>query len=76
MSRKLPRTSLRKIIKHYSGQYNIAKNADALIYVDYILFLKELLRLSAIEAKKTGNKVVSSHHIRKSTQVATGKFRG
>ncbi|KAL0637676.1 hypothetical protein Q9L58_003400 [Maublancomyces gigas] len=45
-----PRSVMKRIVKAHSDRA-LSKNVDVLIYLDYALFLQELLRESAIQAQ-------------------------
>ncbi|KAK7208205.1 hypothetical protein BZA70DRAFT_273143 [Myxozyma melibiosi] len=76
MGRLYPRSSLRRIVKKNSKHCNISKRADVLIYLDYILFLEELLKRSTIEARQQGDKLLRQRHIERVTKTTLQKFKG
>ncbi|KAK9379512.1 uncharacterized protein V2V93DRAFT_372929 [Kockiozyma suomiensis] len=76
MGRLYPRSLLRRIIKRNSKQCNISKRADVLIYLNYILFLEELLKRSNIEARQAGDKKLRQRHIERVAKNTLQKFRG
>ncbi|KAI5841779.1 hypothetical protein DFP73DRAFT_596376 [Morchella snyderi] len=72
-----PRSVLKRIVKAHSDR-NVSKNVDVLIYLDYALFLQELVREAAIHAQTeasvdtaTKNKkpVISARDVRKVSKV-------
>ncbi|KAK9376158.1 uncharacterized protein V1513DRAFT_440884 [Lipomyces chichibuensis] len=76
MVRLFPRSSLRRIVKKNSKTTNISKRADVLVYLDYILFIEELLKESSIEARQAGDKVLRQRHIERAAEITLRKFRG
>ncbi|KAK9364037.1 hypothetical protein V1504DRAFT_443399 [Lipomyces starkeyi] len=76
MGRLFPRSSLRRIVKKNSKNTNISKRADVLVYLDYILFIEELLKESSIEARQAGNKVLRQRHVERAAEITLRKFRG
>ncbi|KAK9315324.1 hypothetical protein V1524DRAFT_429925 [Lipomyces starkeyi] len=76
MGRLFPRSSLRRIVKKNSKNTNISKRADVLVYLDYILFIEELLKESSIEARQAGDKVLRQRHVERAAEIALRKFRG
>ncbi|RPB15525.1 hypothetical protein P167DRAFT_603059 [Morchella conica CCBAS932] len=76
-----PRSVLKRIVKAHSDR-NVSKNVDVLIYLDYALFLQELVREAVIHAQTeasadgatstaTKNKkpVISARDVRKVSKV-------
>ncbi|KAK9490281.1 hypothetical protein V1508DRAFT_425331 [Lipomyces doorenjongii] len=76
MGRLFPRSSFRRIVKKNSKTTNISKRADVLVYLDYILFIEELLREASIEARQAGDKVLRQRHIERAAEITLRKFRG
>ncbi|KAK9332033.1 hypothetical protein V1520DRAFT_336233 [Lipomyces starkeyi] len=76
MGRLFPRSSLRRIVKKNSKNTNISKRADVLVYLDYILFMEELLKESSIEARQAGDKVLRQRHVERAAEITLRKFRG
>ncbi|RMZ91194.1 hypothetical protein DV736_g1581, partial [Chaetothyriales sp. CBS 134916] len=70
-----PRANVRKIIKGHS-QKTISKGADALIYLDYVLFIQELMQHAERKSKENDEKIVHAREIRKATLTTLRKFRG
>ncbi|KAL2116503.1 hypothetical protein VTJ04DRAFT_8671 [Mycothermus thermophilus] len=70
-----PRATVRKIVKAHSNR-NVSKNADVMIFLDYMLFMQTLMKEAAIEAKKGGERGVTARSVKKVTADALAKFRG
>ncbi|KAF3174834.1 hypothetical protein TWF106_008240 [Orbilia oligospora] len=69
-----PRNVLRRIVKAHSG-CNISKNADILIYLDYALFLEQLVKEAGIDAKVSGEKQITARNVKKAKDTVLKKFR-
>ncbi|KAL1967280.1 hypothetical protein VTN77DRAFT_3326 [Rasamsonia byssochlamydoides] len=70
-----PRATVKRIVKAHSGR-NISKNADVLVFLDYMLFMQELMREASIRSRKTGEKSISARSIRKVTEATLRKMKG
>ncbi|EEH03782.1 conserved hypothetical protein [Histoplasma capsulatum G186AR] len=70
-----PRATVKRIVKAHSKR-NISKNADILIFLDYMLFMQELMREASIRARRAGEKVISARSVRKVTEGTLRKFKG
>ncbi|RMD43214.1 hypothetical protein DV735_g1971, partial [Chaetothyriales sp. CBS 134920] len=66
--RPYPRANVRKIVKGHS-QKTVSKGADALIYLDYVLFIRELMQHAEQRSKESDEKSVHARDIRKATLV-------
>ncbi|KAK4133148.1 hypothetical protein BT67DRAFT_383262 [Trichocladium antarcticum] len=74
--RKLyPRATVKKIVKAHSN-CNVSKNADVMIFLDYMLFMQTLMKEAAIEAKQGGERGVTARSVKKVTADSLAKFRG
>ncbi|CAL5872319.1 uncharacterized protein PFLUO_LOCUS6580 [Penicillium psychrofluorescens] len=63
-----PRGTVKRIVKAHSNR-NVSKNADILIFLDYMLFMQELMREASIRSRKSGEKNISANSVRKVTEV-------
>ncbi|OQE22114.1 hypothetical protein PENFLA_c013G04322 [Penicillium flavigenum] len=63
-----PRATVKRIVKAHSNR-SVSKNADILIFLDYILFMQELMREASIRSRKSGEKNISANTVRKVTEV-------
>ncbi|OJK03280.1 hypothetical protein ASPACDRAFT_114223 [Aspergillus aculeatus ATCC 16872] len=70
-----PRATVKRVVKAHSNR-NVSKNADILIFLDYMLFMQELMRESSIQSRKMGEKNISSNSVRKVTEKTLRKFKG
>ncbi|KAB8241416.1 NUDIX hydrolase domain-like protein [Aspergillus flavus] len=70
-----PRGTVKRIVKAQSNR-NVSKNADILIFLDYMLFMQELVREAAIRSRKAGDKTIGPNSVRKVTERTLRKFKG
>ncbi|KAF1990676.1 hypothetical protein K402DRAFT_369497 [Aulographum hederae CBS 113979] len=70
-----PRGTVKKIVKAHSDR-PLTKNVDVLIWLDYTLFLQDLMREATIKARQSGEKGVSARTIRKVRETSLRKFKG
>ena len=75
MKRAYPRTTLRKIVKAHTNK-NASRHTDALIYLDYILFMQQLMDNSIGKAKESGETRLQAKDIRKATLSTLRQFKG
>ncbi|KAA8911767.1 hypothetical protein FN846DRAFT_764985, partial [Sphaerosporella brunnea] len=59
-----PRSVLKRTVKAHSG-LNISKNTDVLLYLDYVLFMQDLMREASIKARGRGATTISPSDIKK-----------
>lgn len=50
-----PRTTLKRTLKAHSNR-PVSKNVDILVYLDYVLFMQELMRAASVRAREEGRK--------------------
>ncbi|KAB8256394.1 hypothetical protein BDV32DRAFT_129156 [Aspergillus pseudonomiae] len=70
-----PRGTVKRIVKAQSNR-NLSKNADILIFLDYMLFMQELVREASIRSRKAGDKNIGPNSIQKVTERTLRKFKG
>ncbi|KAK4122770.1 hypothetical protein N657DRAFT_681746 [Parathielavia appendiculata] len=70
-----PRATVKKIVKAHSN-CNVSKNADVMIFLDYMLFMQTLMKETAIEAKQGGERGITARSVRRVTADSLAKFRG
>ncbi|KAK4205721.1 hypothetical protein QBC40DRAFT_260612 [Triangularia verruculosa] len=76
MGQKLyPRATVKKIVKAHSN-CSISKNADVMIFLDYMLFMQNLVKEASIEAKKGGERGITARSVKKVTADSLAKFKG
>jgi len=66
-------TKYRKILKHH--KLKVDKNVDALVHVDYILFLQRIAEKSSKLAAEQGSKKVDENHIEEIFEIVLKEFR-
>ncbi|GAD94498.1 transcriptional regulator family: Histone-like TF [Paecilomyces variotii] len=70
-----PRATVKRIVKAHSNR-SLSKNADILIFLDYMLFMQELMREASIRSRRAGEKGISAKSVRKVTEMTLRKFKG
>jgi hypothetical protein len=74
--RSYPRSTVRRILKAHSGK-NLSKDADVLVYLDYVLFLRALVSEAELQARVSGDKRgVTAGSVRKVSGDVLRRFRG
>ncbi|XP_020612379.1 centromere protein W-like [Orbicella faveolata] len=63
MKRTFPRAQQKSIIKKYQSKARLSRNADILIFLDYILFLKRLASESNVKAQESKEKTLQANHV-------------
>ncbi|MCJ1356119.1 MAG: hypothetical protein MMC33_006113 [Icmadophila ericetorum] len=63
-----PRATFKRILKS-NTKLRLSKNVDILVFLDYVLFMEELMKEAAIEAKKNGEKGVSKRAVMRVAEV-------
>ncbi|KAH7348175.1 hypothetical protein BKA66DRAFT_477267 [Pyrenochaeta sp. MPI-SDFR-AT-0127] len=70
-----PRGTVKKIIKAHSNR-QLSKNVDILIYLNYVLFMQELVNEAAIKSKQSGDRGISARSVRKVSERTLRKYKG
>ncbi|CAK7228759.1 hypothetical protein SBRCBS47491_007015 [Sporothrix bragantina] len=70
-----PRATVKKIVKAHANA-NLSRNADVVIFLDYLLFMQTLVKEAAIEAKRGGERGVTARSVKKVTADTVLKFKG
>ncbi|KAI6091050.1 hypothetical protein F4821DRAFT_227361 [Hypoxylon rubiginosum] len=70
-----PRATVKKIVKAHS-KCSVSKNADVMIFLDYVLFMQTLVKEAAIDAKQSGERGISARSVKKATADTLAKFKG
>ncbi|KAF2016744.1 hypothetical protein BU24DRAFT_347756 [Aaosphaeria arxii CBS 175.79] len=70
-----PRATLKKTLKAHANK-PLAKNVDILVFLNYTLFLQEVMKEARIESKKAGERGVSARSVRKVRENCLRKFKG
>ncbi|CAD6590120.1 MAG: hypothetical protein ASARMPREDX12_004196 [Alectoria sarmentosa] len=61
-----PRSTIKKIVKAHSSR-SLSKNADVLIFLDYNLFVQDLMQSAWMHAKKGNRRRITADRIREAT---------
>ncbi|KAK3387555.1 hypothetical protein B0H63DRAFT_521602 [Podospora didyma] len=70
-----PRATVKKIVKAHSN-CNLSKNVDVMIFLDYALFMQNLMKEATIGAKQGGERGITARSVRKATADSLAKFKG
>ncbi|KAI0179942.1 hypothetical protein GGR52DRAFT_529088 [Hypoxylon sp. FL1284] len=70
-----PRATVKKIVKAHS-KCSVSKNADVMIFLDYVLFMQTLVKEAVIDAKQAGERGISGRSVKKATADTLAKFKG
>ncbi|KAF1926518.1 uncharacterized protein M421DRAFT_6802 [Didymella exigua CBS 183.55] len=70
-----PRATLKKIVKAHANR-PLSRNVDILIYLNYMLFVQELMREAGIRAKMAGERGVSAKGIRRVREGCLRRAKG
>lgn len=70
-----PRATIRKIVKAHTEK-TVARDVDALLYLDYILFMQRLMEIATKKAKEAGEKKLQAKDIRIATMMTLRQFKG
>ncbi|KAF1834625.1 hypothetical protein BDW02DRAFT_549972 [Decorospora gaudefroyi] len=70
-----PRTTLKKIIKAHSKR-PLSRNVDVLIFLNYALFMQELINEAVIKSKQGGERGVSGKSVKRVSGGVLRKYKG
>lgn len=75
--RKPPLPTVKRILKGHS-QRTVSRKVDALVYLDYILFMEELMKNAERKAKEGGDAKgkIQARDLRKVTLGTLRRFKG
>merc|ERR1711976_727998 len=68
MTSKVPRATIKKIVKANEPDARMSTGADLILYLDYVLFIKRLAHEATIEAQGRGDAVITEDHIQAVTK--------
>jgi len=71
-----PRSTLKRTLKAHSPGLNVSKNADILLYLDYVLFMQEVMRQASLKSRERGSESVSPSDVNRVAADALRKFKG
>jgi hypothetical protein len=72
---KYPRATIRKSLKAHSLK-RVTRDVDAFIYLDYVLFMTELMQAAERKAREGGEKKIAARDLRRVTMGTLRKFKG
>ncbi|KAK8160405.1 hypothetical protein IWX90DRAFT_437524 [Phyllosticta citrichinensis] len=70
-----PRATVKRIVKAHSNR-PLSKNADVMVFLDYVLFLEELVREASTASKAAGERQISAAAVRKVREKTLNKYKG
>ncbi|RYN20894.1 hypothetical protein AA0113_g12104 [Alternaria arborescens] len=70
-----PRGTVKKIVKAHSNR-QMSKNVDILIYLNYALFMQELINEASIKSKQRGERAVSARSVKRVSEDVLRKYKG
>eukprot|EP00037_Helgoeca_nana_P022003 m.223694 g.223694 ORF g.223694 m.223694 type:complete len:77 (-) comp25855_c0_seq1:1571-1801(-) len=76
MKRKVPGTSIRKAVKKSHPHLRFGKNADMMIYLNCVLFLKALAAEATLEAQSSKQRSIQETHVTAVAQRVLDQFKG
>ncbi|XP_078681840.1 centromere protein W-like [Branchiostoma floridae x Branchiostoma belcheri] len=65
MKRSCPRARIRAVVKRHQPNAKMSRNAELVVFLSYMLFLKRLAAASCVEAQQDRQKVVTGQHVNK-----------
>ncbi|KAH9883028.1 hypothetical protein J1614_000395 [Plenodomus biglobosus] len=72
-----PRATLRKIVKAHANR-GVSRNVDILIYLNYMIFMQELINEASIKSKLHGEQgaLLSAKSIKRVSEKTLRKYKG
>ncbi|KAH6868853.1 hypothetical protein BKA58DRAFT_387692 [Alternaria rosae] len=70
-----PRSTVKKIVKAHSNR-PLSKNVDILIYLNYALFMQELVNEASIKSKQRGERSMSAKSVKRVSEDVLRKYKG
>ncbi|KAF2118730.1 hypothetical protein BDV96DRAFT_568394 [Lophiotrema nucula] len=70
-----PRGTVKKIVKAHANK-PLSKNADILIFLNYALFMQEVVKEASITSKQHGERGITALSVRKVRENCLRKFKG
>ncbi|KAF6231342.1 hypothetical protein HO173_010485 [Letharia columbiana] len=72
--RLYPRSTIKKIVKAHSNR-SLSKNADVLIFLDYTLFVQDLIQEASMHIKNGNRRRITADSIREVSEKSLMKFK-
>ncbi|KAH6101477.1 hypothetical protein HBI65_053720 [Parastagonospora nodorum] len=70
-----PRGTVKKIVKAHANR-PLSKNVDVLIFLNYVLFMQELINEASIKSKQSGERGISARSVKRVSETALRKYKG
>ncbi|KAF2688922.1 hypothetical protein K458DRAFT_293605 [Lentithecium fluviatile CBS 122367] len=70
-----PRGTVKKIVKAHSNR-GLSKDVDILIFLNYALFMQDLIKEASIASKQSGERGISARSVRKVREGCLRKYKG
>ncbi|KAF2006108.1 hypothetical protein P154DRAFT_517823 [Amniculicola lignicola CBS 123094] len=70
-----PRGTVKKIVKAHARK-PLSRNADILIFLNYALFMQDLIKEASIASKQAGERGISAKSVKKVREGCLRKFMG
>ncbi|EAT91343.1 hypothetical protein HBI56_015750 [Parastagonospora nodorum] len=70
-----PRGTVKKIVKAHANR-PLSKNVDVLIFLNYVLFMQELINEASIKSKQSGERGISARSVKRVSETTLRKYKG
>ncbi|KAH6166379.1 hypothetical protein HBI63_018410 [Parastagonospora nodorum] len=70
-----PRGTVKKIVKAHANR-PLSKNVDVLIFLNYALFMQELINEASIKSKQSGERGISARSVKRVSETTLRKYKG
>ncbi|KAF2268901.1 hypothetical protein CC78DRAFT_509530 [Lojkania enalia] len=70
-----PRGTVKKIVKAHTNR-SLSKNVDVLIFLNYALFMQDIIKEASITSKAANERSISALSVRKVREGCLRKFAG
>ncbi|RYN77212.1 hypothetical protein AA0120_g11617 [Alternaria tenuissima] len=70
-----PRGTVKKTVKAHSNR-QMSKNVDILIYLNYALFMQELINEASIKSKQRDERALSARSVKRVSEDVLRKYKG
>ncbi|KAF2129060.1 hypothetical protein P153DRAFT_30965 [Dothidotthia symphoricarpi CBS 119687] len=70
-----PRGTVKKIVKAHANR-TLGKNVDILIFLNYALFMQELINEASIKSKQNGERGLSARSVKKVSEGCLRRCKG
>ncbi|KAH4304409.1 hypothetical protein HBI01_075530 [Parastagonospora nodorum] len=72
-----PRGTVKKIVKAHANR-PLSKNVDVLnlFFLNYVLFMQELINEASIKSKQSGERGISARSVKRVSETTLRKYKG